>query len=127
MNYRTIGKTGITVSEIGFGAWGIGGETQDGANSYGKTDDAESKRALVNQIEIHLYRFETKFFDGRKSVARTFYRDADRADLAFGFHLLQFFNAFRMFFDERDRRTVKLVDIDIIGFQTAQAFFKTLS
>ena len=26
MHYRTLGKTGITVSEIGFGAWAIGGD-----------------------------------------------------------------------------------------------------
>ncbi|HVM77103.1 MAG TPA: aldo/keto reductase [Candidatus Paceibacterota bacterium] len=59
MNYRTIGKTGITVSEIGFGAWGIGGETQDGANSYGKTDDAESKRALERAFELGITFYDT--------------------------------------------------------------------
>ena len=26
MHYRTLGNTGITVSEIGFGAWAIGGD-----------------------------------------------------------------------------------------------------
>jgi len=38
MNYRTLGRTGIVVSEIGFGGWGIGGRT-DGQTSYGDTED----------------------------------------------------------------------------------------
>ena len=59
MNYRKLGKTGITVSEIGFGAWGIGGETQDGANSYGKTDDTESKRALEKAFERGITFYDT--------------------------------------------------------------------
>lgn len=46
MKYRKLGSTGLEVSEIGFGAWGIGGQTGDGANSYGDTDDEQSRRAL---------------------------------------------------------------------------------
>lgn len=51
MHYRKLGKTDIEVSEIGFGSWGIGGETSDGANSYGKTDDTESVRSLEKAFE----------------------------------------------------------------------------
>jgi len=40
VNYRKLGKTDIVVSEIGFGAWGIGG------NSYGPVNDRESVAAL---------------------------------------------------------------------------------
>jgi len=40
MKYRPLGNTGIEVSEIGFGAWGIGGD------AYGPTDDNESKLTL---------------------------------------------------------------------------------
>ncbi len=59
MKYRAIGKTGIKVSEIGFGAWGIGGETFDGAHSYGATDDNESKRALQRAFELGITFYDT--------------------------------------------------------------------
>ncbi len=42
MEYRELGNTGLKVSEIGFGAWGISG----GDHAYGKTDDGESVAAL---------------------------------------------------------------------------------
>jgi len=50
MNYRTLGKTDFSVSEIGFGAWAIGGN-QFG-NSYGTTKDAESIRTLHRAIDL---------------------------------------------------------------------------
>src|SRR5438105_2701995 len=40
MRYRNLGQTGISVSEIGFGTWGLGGD------SYGPVDDAASRAAL---------------------------------------------------------------------------------
>lgn len=40
MKYRKLGRTGLEVSEIGFGCWAIGG------TGYGPTDDEESLRAL---------------------------------------------------------------------------------
>jgi aryl-alcohol dehydrogenase-like predicted oxidoreductase len=45
MKYRTLGRTGIHVSEIGFGAWGIGEGMWIGS------DDAESARALRKAAE----------------------------------------------------------------------------
>jgi aryl-alcohol dehydrogenase-like predicted oxidoreductase len=48
MNYRKFGTTGFDVSEIGYGAWGIGGALWQGA-----TDD-ESMRALHKSIELGL-------------------------------------------------------------------------
>ena len=38
MQYRKLGKSSIQISEIGFGAWGIGG--------WGERDDDEARRAL---------------------------------------------------------------------------------
>jgi aryl-alcohol dehydrogenase-like predicted oxidoreductase len=45
MKYRRLGRTGIEVSEIGFGAWGIGGAMWKGA------EDKESLRALHAAID----------------------------------------------------------------------------
>jgi aryl-alcohol dehydrogenase-like predicted oxidoreductase len=58
MKHRYLGKTGIKVSEIGFGAWGIGGLTE-GATSYGSTNDEESKRALMKAYEKGINFFDT--------------------------------------------------------------------
>ncbi|MGC8628014.1 MAG: aldo/keto reductase [Acidimicrobiales bacterium] len=40
MNYRRLGRTGLQVSELGYGSWGIGKQMWVGA------DDAESKKSL---------------------------------------------------------------------------------
>lgn len=58
MRYRELGGTGITVSEIGFGAWGIGGLAQD-ASAYGPTDDAVSCRALEKAFEAGVTFYDT--------------------------------------------------------------------
>ncbi len=46
MNYRPLGRTGWEASEIGFGAWGIGGD------AWGKTDDNDAIAALHKGIEL---------------------------------------------------------------------------
>jgi len=48
MEYRTLGRTGLRVSEMGFGGWAIGGGFCIAGKGigYGPTDDATSKRAL---------------------------------------------------------------------------------
>lgn len=58
MKQRPLGNTGLIVSEIGFGAWGIGGRTI-GATSYGATDDARSKAALERALERGITFFDT--------------------------------------------------------------------
>jgi len=54
---RTLGRTGLSVSEIGFGAWAIGGNAF--GNSYGSTDDAESTRAVRRAFELGCTFFDT--------------------------------------------------------------------
>jgi aryl-alcohol dehydrogenase-like predicted oxidoreductase len=44
MKYRTLGKTGLEVSEIGFGAWAIGG-------SWGEQKEADSMEALETSVD----------------------------------------------------------------------------
>jgi len=46
VQYRPLGKTGVSVSEIGYGAWGIGGSGWIGAQ------EDESVRALRRAIEL---------------------------------------------------------------------------
>ena len=60
MKYRTIGKTGIKVSEIGFGAWAIGG-------TWGKVNDDESRKALNAAVNSGINFFDTAdvYGDGR--------------------------------------------------------------
>jgi len=58
MRYRRLGASGLTVSEIGFGAWGIGGLTA-GQTSYGRTDDARSRAALAGAFAAGITFYDT--------------------------------------------------------------------
>ena len=58
MKTRRLGKTGIEVSEIGFGSWGIGGSHGDSV-AYGPTDDAVSRAALREARETGINFFDT--------------------------------------------------------------------
>ena len=58
MNYRSLGRTGLVVSEIGFGAWGIGGRTVS-QTSYGDTDDRTSLAALARAHDCGITFFDT--------------------------------------------------------------------
>ena len=53
MKYRTLGRTGYEISEIGFGAWGIGKQLWVGA------EDAESLRALHRAVDQGLTFIDT--------------------------------------------------------------------
>jgi aryl-alcohol dehydrogenase-like predicted oxidoreductase len=53
MRYRKLGRTGLEISEIGYGAWGIGGNQWKGG-----TDD-ESLRALRRAFELGLNFIDT--------------------------------------------------------------------
>jgi aryl-alcohol dehydrogenase-like predicted oxidoreductase len=60
MRTRRLGKTGWDVSEIGFGAWAIGG-------SWGETDDDESLAAMHAAVDAGVTFFDTAdvYGDGR--------------------------------------------------------------
>jgi aryl-alcohol dehydrogenase-like predicted oxidoreductase len=55
---RPLGRTGLQVSEIGFGAWGIGKAL------WGETDDAESIKALTRAFELGCNFFDTAYVYG---------------------------------------------------------------
>jgi aryl-alcohol dehydrogenase-like predicted oxidoreductase len=57
MRYRSLGSTGLTVSEIGFGAWAIGGNKF--GNSYGETQDDVSLAALHRAYDLGCTFFDT--------------------------------------------------------------------
>jgi aryl-alcohol dehydrogenase-like predicted oxidoreductase len=61
MHYRRLGRTGLEVSEVGYGAWGIGGGLWRGAQ------DDESVRALHRAIELGVNFIDTAlaYGDGR--------------------------------------------------------------
>lgn len=58
MKYRSLGNTGIMVSEVGFGSWGIGGLTS-GNTSYGETNDKISMEALRTAYEQGITFYDT--------------------------------------------------------------------
>ena len=53
MEYRTLGRTGIRISEVGLGTWGMGGDR------YGRADDAESRRAILRALELGVNHIDT--------------------------------------------------------------------
>ena len=53
MNYRKLGRTGLEVSEIGYGAWGIAGDAWLGAK------DEESLKALNRAVDLGLTLIDT--------------------------------------------------------------------
>ncbi|MEU2623886.1 aldo/keto reductase [Streptomyces sp. NPDC007157] len=59
---RTLGRSGIEVSALGFGCWAIGGEWQDGTGQplgWGKVDDEESVRAVHRALDLGVTFFDT--------------------------------------------------------------------
>jgi aryl-alcohol dehydrogenase-like predicted oxidoreductase len=59
MQYRALGRTGLQVSDIGFGAMTIGGEI------FGATDDQESLRALHRAVDLGMNFIDTADAYGR--------------------------------------------------------------
>jgi len=63
VHYRPLGRTGLSVSEIGFGAWGIGGDA-GGAIAYGPADREASLQALRSALDHGITFFDTSDFYG---------------------------------------------------------------
>src|SRR5919108_2126280 len=61
MNYRVLGKTGAKVSEIGFGAWAIGGSSEAAGVQWGWGDapEADAIAALHRARELGVNFFDT--------------------------------------------------------------------
>jgi aryl-alcohol dehydrogenase-like predicted oxidoreductase len=66
MQYRKFGNTDLNVSEIGFGAWAIGGNAKvgDTAIGWGKVDDNVSKKAIKAALDAGINFFDTADFYG---------------------------------------------------------------
>ncbi|WP_435280344.1 aldo/keto reductase [Streptomyces koelreuteriae] len=59
---RTLGRSGIEVSALGFGCWAIGGEWQGPEGQpfgWGKVDDEESVRAVRRALDLGVTFFDT--------------------------------------------------------------------
>ena len=61
MNYRKFGNTGMTVSDIGFGGWAIGGPAAAAGQPFGwgRTSDDESLAAIRRARELGVTFFDT--------------------------------------------------------------------
>jgi len=66
MNYRQFGSSEFYVSEIGFGAWGIGGPAMAGdiPIGWGPVNDETSKTALKKAYELGINFYDTADFYG---------------------------------------------------------------
>jgi aryl-alcohol dehydrogenase-like predicted oxidoreductase len=75
MRYRQLGRTELQVSEVGFGAWGIGGTSWIGA------DDDASSRALMAARDAGVNFFDTALVYGRghseQLLARAFGKSSE--------------------------------------------------
>jgi aryl-alcohol dehydrogenase-like predicted oxidoreductase len=66
MKYRKFGKTDLNVSEIGFGAWAIGGNAVVGNTpiGWGPADDNTSFAAIRKALDVGINFFDTADFYG---------------------------------------------------------------
>jgi aryl-alcohol dehydrogenase-like predicted oxidoreductase len=67
MKYRLLGKTGLRVSEIGFGAWAIGGSMSVSGFPVGwrNVNDTESTAAIERALDLGINFFDTADMYGR--------------------------------------------------------------
>jgi aryl-alcohol dehydrogenase-like predicted oxidoreductase len=83
MQYRKFGNTGLVVSEIGFGAWAIGGGAMIGntAIGWGAADDATSVEAIEAALDAGITFFDTADIYGlghsEDLLGRTIHKEAN--------------------------------------------------
>lgn len=76
MQYRTLGKSGLQISAVSFGAWALGGD-------FGSVTDAESKQAIVRALELGVNFFDTAdvYGDGRSERILGEVKQSTKADM----------------------------------------------
>ena len=83
MKERQFGNTDLTVSEIGFGAWGIGGPAMAGdvPIGWGNVDDSVSVKSLKTAVDRGMNFIDTADFYGlghsEKLIGSTFGKSSD--------------------------------------------------
>jgi aryl-alcohol dehydrogenase-like predicted oxidoreductase len=79
MLYRKLGRTGIEISEIGFGTWGIGG-------SWGIKDDEAAVQAMRRAFDLGVNFFDTALGYGNghseNLIGKTFKQDRHKVVIA---------------------------------------------
>lgn len=80
MNQRELGRTGVTVSEISFGCWTMGGlNWVDGnANGWANVDESEVERAIKIAIDAGVNHFDNADVYGNGRAERMLARIFDR-------------------------------------------------
>ncbi len=76
MQYRVLGKSGLEISRVGFGAWALGGD-------WGSVDDTESLGALERAVELGVNFFDTAdvYGDGKSERLLGEFRRRSGADI----------------------------------------------
>jgi len=76
MDYRSLGKSGLKVSCVSFGAWALGGD-------FGTVSDAESKQAIIRAVELGVNFFDTAdvYGDGRSERILGEVKQSTKADI----------------------------------------------
>lgn len=139
MIYRKFGKTGLQVSEIGFGAWAIGGK------GWGERKDDEAKKALEKAWEMGINLYDTcdaygdghsenligEFLQGRREQAvivtkgGTNYRMPDRRkDFTKGYLMMCLDESLKRL--QTDYIDVYLLHVPDAGWQDREKVYDTL-
>lgn len=118
MNYRELGRTGWSVSEISFGAWAIG-------SAWGTVDDKDSLAALYKALDMGVNFFDTAdvYGDGRsesllaklKKERKEDFRIATKAGRRLDPHVAAGYNKKNLTaFVERSLKNLQTDSIDLI-------------